>query len=174
MTTESINERAGRLVRQEVDVCLSSLVATLAEGGTYVDGPPRAHELQDLCGQAFELCSPVQDWEEAARQAGWREENGKWTRDQDETDIANEDGAPICDMAEEACAFDGIDPYEREIFEHWSVSQWLADKLIKQGERVDLDFAGMCVWGRTTTGQEIAQDGVIRRIVSDLYQPVAA
>jgi hypothetical protein len=74
----------------------------------------------------------------------------------------------------ELCDEQGIEPYEWEIFEHWSVSQWLADKLIEQGERVDTDFAGMCVWGRTTTGQAISMDSVIRRIVEKLYAAEAA
>jgi len=41
----------------------------------------------------------------------------------------------------------GIDPYEWEIYEHWAVSQWLADKLIAQDERVDTDFAGLNILG---------------------------
>lgn len=52
-----------------------------------------------------------------------------------------------------------------EIFEYWSVSDWLADKLILRGEKVTKDFYGHCIWGRTTTGQAIDMDCVVRSIV---------
>ena len=54
-----------------------------------------------------------------------------------------------------------------EIFEYWSVSDWFADKLIEEGEFVEKDFYGLCVWGRITTGQAIALDYVTRKIVQE-------
>jgi hypothetical protein len=164
---ESIEQRADRLVRQEVNVCLSYLVSTLAGAyGRWSENDRNG--IQPLCEQAFELCTPpVQDWEEAAREAGWKEtEDFMWAHSDKPGWDAN--------SAQEVCEAEGIDPYECEIFEHWSISQWLADRLIEQEERVDTDFAGMCVWGRTTTGQGIAQDSVIRRIVEKLYAAEAA
>ena len=56
---------------------------------------------------------------------------------------------------------------ELEVFEHWAVSTWLAEKLEAKGEKVDRDFAGLNVWARTTTGQAIALDSVIEAIVSE-------
>ena len=76
--------------------------------------------------------------------------------------------------AQEACDMSGIEPFEREVFEHWIVSDWLADKLEERGEKVDRDFAGMTVWARTTTGQAISMDYVIEQITADLNKPVAA
>jgi hypothetical protein len=38
-------------------------------------------------------------------------------------------------------------------------------------ERVDFDFAGMVVWGRTTTGQGIAMDAVVLKIATELNKP---
>lgn len=61
-----------------------------------------------------------------------------------------------------------IDEYEREVFEHWIVSDWLADKLEAKGEKVEKDFAGLTIWARTTTGQAIALDAVIEEICADL------
>ena len=51
-----------------------------------------------------------------------------------------------------------------EIFEYWAISEWLGNTLKKQGEVIFqcLDFT---VWGRQTTGQAIALDGVIQEIV---------
>ena len=54
-----------------------------------------------------------------------------------------------------------------EIYEYWAVSHWFADKLILKGERVSKDFYGHCVWGRTTTGQSIAMDCVIRQLAAN-------
>lgn len=56
----------------------------------------------------------------------------------------------------------------REIFEHWAVSRWLAKKLLARGEAV-LGWEGLNIWGRTTTGQAISMDGVIREIVAELH-----
>jgi hypothetical protein len=50
---------------------------------------------------------------------------------------------------------------EREVLEHWIVSDWLAERLAQRGETVDQDFAGLTIWGRTTTGQPIECDDVI-------------
>lgn len=166
------HERCERLVRNEVYVCLSSLVLTLAEGYGQSAVTDNSNDLQNLCWQAFDLASPVPDYEEAARQVGWLQ-----------SDLAgiyhpNREGNNTGDAIEyatdwpEACEISCIDPYEREVFEHWSISQQLAADLAELGEKVDTDFAGMCVWARTTTGQGIAQDGVIRRVVELIDQRV--
>lgn len=60
-----------------------------------------------------------------------------------------------------------IEPYTREVFEHWIVSDWLARQLESQGETV-VDFGAGCrVWCRTTTGQAISMDYVIQKIVEE-------
>lgn len=53
-----------------------------------------------------------------------------------------------------------------EVFEYWAVSEWLARKLREQGEPV-AEFGLTHVWGRGTTGQAIALDYVIEKIVTD-------
>ena len=60
---------------------------------------------------------------------------------------------------------DGEEEY-CEIYEYWAVSNWLADKLILKGEHVTKDFYGHCIWGRTTTGQAISMDCVVRTIAN--------
>ena len=82
-----------------------------------------------------------------------------------------------CDMSEEDIkeAQDNDEELEpcgscvREIFEHWIVSGWLANSLRERGEVV-VDFMNMDVWARTTTGQSIALDGVIRDIITERIQ----
>lgn len=88
---------------------------------------------------------------------------------------ATEDGGTDFDLEpfgysdwRELCNEQDIEPYDREVFEHWAVTDWFADQLIKHGEKVDKDFAGLCVWARTTTGQAIAADYVLERIAADL------
>lgn len=159
------------LVKREVFYCVSSLVHTLAKETSYVDYSP---ELTPLLEQAFDLASPIDDWEEAAREAGWsvvfhhgagfRAIRNDAATDDDVTDYA----ASREDAARDACEENDIEPHQREVYEHWIVSEWLADKLAEKGEKVDKDFAGMVVWARTTTGQGIAADSVIEKICEEL------
>jgi hypothetical protein len=160
MTETTIQDRARSLVSREVHLCLSGMVSALAAG--YGDSG-QARDLAALCEQAWELSSPIPDYEEAAIEAGWkhqeREEGGQ------NVYIDETDGQTWCaDDWQELCQDHDIEPYDREIYEHWAVSSWLADKLEAQGEKVDRDFAGLIVWARTTTGQAIAIDCVIEAI----------
>jgi hypothetical protein len=162
------------IVGQEVLCCLSHLVATLAQGyghlspQTFGEKAMTECELLMLCEQAAGLCYPLQDWESAAIEAGWQfsTEHGSHFKP-----VSNH-GVGYFDIAEgdwqELCEREDIDPHEREIYEHWAVTEWLAEKLEAKGERVDRDFAGLCVWGRTTTGQAISMDSVIADIHADL------
>jgi hypothetical protein len=55
-----------------------------------------------------------------------------------------------------------------EAYEHWIVTDWLADKLGAQGEMVTKDFLGLTIWGRQTSGQAILLDWVISKICEDM------
>lgn len=160
------------MVHREVHYCVSSLVATVAEGTNYML-ERRGEPATELAYQAFELASPVPDYEEAARQEGfefYQVEQNIWRwRGRNQEDCC--DYASLEFAAQDACAIAGVDPYEREVYEHWIVSDWFADKLAAKGEKVDKDFAGMTVWARTTTGQAISLDGVIQAIWADLVRP---
>ena len=173
---ETIEQRAERIVRQEVNCCLSSLVARLSGASPARARNRNAAELCELVEQAAELSNPIDDYEEAAIQAGWRVEpaNGG-TR----VFVARiEPGVGVVSSAnpddacgwEDLCCKEGIEPHPREVYEHWAVSQWLGEKLAAHGERVDFDFAGLVVWARTTSGQGIAQDDVIQRIAEELLK----
>lgn len=179
----TLQRNADSLVSREVHLCLSSMVATLASGGhgamrDYSGRNPRCGPLRDLMAladQAAELCAPVLDYEEAARQAGWTKHTAQapggypvdgWAPPEGRTDPAEL-------TARDACERDDIDPYEWEVYEHWAVSNRLADDLERHGERVDRDFAGLNVWARTTTGQAISMDGVIRKITAEVFSDEA-
>lgn len=163
------------MIRQEVHYCVSGLVSTLAQGSAMAFKAEGSKELEAqkelscLCDQASDLAAPVDDWEEAAIQEGWEayhDEYGVacWRK----PDGGNGPMITWTGNAESLCrAFAEIDSYQREIYEHWIVSDWFAKKLTQHGEKVDMDFAGLTVWARTTTGQAISQDGVVQRIYQE-------
>lgn len=156
-----------QMVQQEVMCCMSSLVSTLAQGNHGItEHPSRGPDmpLRVLSEQAFELSSPIPDYEEAAIQKGWEPYKDKY-----EVNCWRDDaGTTFAGTAEQLCAFHDIEPYDDEVFEHWAVTQWLANKLAAAGEKVDNDFGGLCVWARTTTGQAISADGVIEKIYKEM------
>ena len=162
------------LVRREVFYCVSSLVHTLAQTG-FASGWQGESDLADvasLAEQAFELSAPLLDYEEAAADAGWTREVSRMAGTI--TYTHKDHGRYISEGWQDLCESCGIEPFEREVFEHWIVSDWLADKLEERGEKVDRDFAGMTIWARTTTGQAISMDYVIGQIAADLNKPNAA
>jgi hypothetical protein len=65
----------------------------------------------------------------------------------------------IAEFAEEV----GVEGYEIEVYEHWSVTNRLASQLKASGELVG-EFEGMNVWGRQATGQAIFLDYVIQEM----------
>lgn len=171
------------LVRREVHYCVSALVSTLAQSaGEVSEFDPRDRHIGPLVDQAQELCFPLLDYEAAARDYGYdirHDMHGFYACTAEEAEHEDEgnpsvgfDGrhhfTTIEDAARHVCDEYDIEPYEREIFEHWIVSDWLADKLAEKGEKVDKDFAGLTVWARTTTGQGIASDSVIEAIVAEI------
>lgn len=161
------------LVSREVHYCVSYLVSTLAAGyGALFDTRgPGAKGVEDLAEQAFDLASPIDDWEEAASEAGWRlvtDADRAETRAAQVSTYRNGDSFHTGGTWADLCQTYDIDPYQREVYEHWIVSDWLADKLIEEGEKVDKDFAGLTVWARTTTGQAIYADHVIEAITAEL------
>lgn len=166
-------ERVERLIRHDVFANVSSLVATLAQGYDAIGMDKDAMGLSALTEQAWELASPVLDYEEAARQEGWEpffDAFGVpcWSQEGDgNTFAAAHDGQTLCEEF-------GIEAYEWEVYEHWIVSPMLAEKLVAIGERVDQDFAGLCVWARTVTGQAISLDGTMQKVVVLLDKVEAA
>lgn len=181
-STKATQEDCSRLVAREVHYCVSYLVSTLAEGyGREAISGNDDGTLCGLCEQAFELASPVPDYEEAVR---WHVLNDMQRHEIVEVLEARSleyDGADVTKTLGEQLLSDlsdedeletfarehSVEPYDREVYEHWIISRWLADKLEQQGEKVDRDFAGMVVWARCTTGQAISIDCVIEQITTN-------
>lgn len=161
---------AENIVRQDVHYCVSSLVHTLAQGCDYTDRANDAgRNLQALAEQAYDLFLGTPDFEEAAVQDDWSVEFNMFVNHRLETVSENASPKDACGW-EDLCREFDIEPIEREVFEHWIVSDWLADKLAEKGEKVDKDFAGLTVWARTTTGQAICMDAVLEEIAADLVE----
>lgn len=135
-----------QLVDREVIYCMSALVSELAT----------SYGMEE----ANDLFNPTLDYESALIDEGFM-----FAEDRDCWISPDQEEFPGMD-AEEVCDIEGIEPYEREIYEHWLVSPWLGRKLEAMGERVDLDFHGLCIWGRTTTGQAIYMDECIQSLCS--------
>lgn len=70
-------------------------------------------------------------------------------------------------LTDKARALYSPSPEGREPLEHWIVSDWLARKLANHKEIVDTDFAGVAIWGRTTSGQAIELDDTIVAIAEE-------
>lgn len=156
----ALQRRAARLVEREVHACMSSLVATLCGvGGMSQSALDADRAAWELFNAAVALAAPVLDYEGAAREAGFTpDDSSNWSSRTKDASYGS---------AEDACNDWDIEPHEIEVYEHWAVSPWLAEKLDAKGERVDTDFAGLNVWARTTTGQAISADGVIEAITAE-------
>lgn len=75
-----------------------------------------------------------------------------------ETDVDSDD---ICE--------DCFEPVGQEICQWFAVDSWIAEKLQDQGEPVLITDLGIW-WGRTTYGQAISMDSVIRYIVTQVKE----
>lgn len=59
-----------------------------------------------------------------------------------------------------------LEDHENEVYEHWIVSDYLARQLQKRGETV-VEFLGLTVWGRCTTGMAVYMDNVMQEIARE-------
>lgn len=117
--------------------------------------------LRDLFGKA--------DWETPAREAGWDEVGEQIFKTAELLDDDREPFSEYADSWQEACEAESLDPHYDEAYEHWIVTQWLAEKLEAEGEIVG-ELAGFTIWGRCTSGQAIFLDGVIEQIYNNLHK----
>lgn len=161
-------QQLDQFVRQNVNLCVSALITSLAAGYHAIStNTDMGRNLSGIAEQAMELSTSAEDYAEAARQADYVQVPIAgvlmWigAEDKDSPDPM------YWSEAREVCNAEGLDPCQWEIYEHWAISEWLAEKLEAKGERIDRNFAGLCVWGRTCTGQSISMDGVIVEICAE-------
>jgi len=144
-------EDCGRLVERNVHLCVSCIVERLFE-----HEPDLRYECCDnlylpVCPECGNQLSPTKEPVDPGDEEG------------DEVYICSYCERHIADLSE-------CDSEPQEVYEWWAVSSWLADRLREQDEVLCDDLYGLTVWGRCTTGQAIAIDGVIRTITRELHE----
>lgn len=149
-------EKVGKFVNREVYYCVSSLISHLASGDGFYD------EFMHLLESApdandFEEAFEYSDVDESERAEILKEEEPESLDDW--YNIFSE------------CNLDYPDP--GEIYEHWIVSDWFADKLADKGEAIEKDLHGLTIWGRACTGQSILLDSVICDIYDDVQKAIS-
>jgi hypothetical protein len=77
-------------------------------------------------------------------------------------------GCTSCDCTYGESAVDELDTEPQDIMEWWLVSKWLHHELRKHGAPVLSDDFNYW-WGRTTSGQAVASDSIIRDIVTEAW-----
>ena len=154
-----------KLVAREVIYNVSELIYELSQKNEFMD------ELMDLMIKE-DYTEPV-DWyidsEMSVREAM------EWllNYNTDMPGYGNAKGQLKAFLADDEDAMDefvmdhNIEPERIEVYEHYIVTEWFAEKLKGKGEIVG-EFLGMTIWGRTCTGQAIYIDGVTREIASDM------
>lgn len=177
LAEKMLDDAAGRIVGEDVKLCVSWLVGELFKKAGERDSIMTEDEAATLAGRApddddLRDALPAGDYavhegiDPADGAKAWR-----WydARDEEPHPADSEwfetEGEALRDLYET----EGLDlPDGSEAFEHWAVSRWLAEKLEAKGESViETDWAGW-VWARCTTGQMIRMDYVIRQIARDI------
>ena len=136
-------DRCRKLVQREVLHNCSTLISELCGKEDYME------DLMEVCVKtAYQYVVSDPDGKEIGR-----------FDDESEADELAEDKGEGFDVETEE--------ENREALEHWIVSDWFGDKLEERGEMV-VEFKDFRIWGRTTSGQAILIDGVIRDIEQEL------
>ena len=138
---DAIREQAERIVRNNVTLCVSSLIHNAAQ-------TENGAEMLDIDTDEM--------WGLLARQRFIASDGTEFDNMSDAEDYALEEELEDAEIEEEYS----------EAYEHWAVSSWFARALGGMGEAVCDSCLGM-IWGRCTTGQGIAMDDVVLRIARD-------
>lgn len=184
-SNDKIREAAERIVRTDVHYCVSSLVSSIAQAG---DDAIRALKLDydDLMPilESFDYDEPavqrIADMDRSELADYLESQSVEFDRGDESADEWEDDETEIAALrvlarealaeqgAQDFCDDERIEPDRSEVYEHWIISDWLAGKLEDKGHPITRDFLGLTIWGRPTTGQSIAMDGVILEIARDI------
>lgn len=161
-----------RFVTHHVGVPMSDLISKLAAiAGSEIHAgfAPAGRDVESLASKAADLSAPILDYAAAARAAGWTTADMTPGMFVSNSLVDDESGLAVTHEGdwESLCDEFGYDPYNLDVHQHWAVSDELARKLAANGQRVDIDFAGIAVWARTSSGEFIWNDDVIQKIASE-------
>jgi len=143
MSTRHIEQQIDRLVRQEILANQTYLVETLLAKSD----PHWIEHIENFYDESTEAVEEYLAYETEIDPETWSELDTF-----ERHDLAIKHGFEAC---------------PHEIFEWWLVSDWLANKLSEFEEPILRTEYGTW-WGRTTTGQAIKLDDVMRRIVKTI------
>lgn len=189
---------ADQLVQQHIIYCVSTLFTALTELSSNtphqawesafcesIDSVYDWHSVNNWESAANEWLddTPVLDLEDAADSVGywsdWLASNdivslSDYLEANPEQEVRLKTSAVTyikdqCGNWREFCSDMRIDceGHTLEVYEHWVVTDWLASKL-RGHDEVVFEFAGLTVWGRTTTGQSVSMDYVIERVAAEV------
>lgn len=180
MNDTDLHATAQRLVQNEVCYCVSGLVYAARQN--WDAAIQLGFSDEDLCvlasrrADASDYRNAADENEDLKQRGGvkveQREDGWHWSLGTAQ-DPAHDGDGPFQTEREafdDAFSVNAVDePDGAEIFEHWLISDWLADKLEARGESIVRDALGLTIWGRATTGQAIAMDSVIEAIARELH-----
>ena len=166
MNNETRHRQLTQFVGREVFHCVSQLVTELTSKAQHFS------EYEEDLYNAWH--APLSEYDYCEAFKDYMENYASRTGQVIPVYTLGSDELADCDTWQEACYLYDIEPTQREVYEHWIVSDWLANRLEEHGELVLRDFFGLTVWGRTCSGQAISLDGVIGQIFDELHQEVAA
>jgi hypothetical protein len=161
----STNSRIlSELVRREVLHCVSATVSHLISLGEEFDDAETLYELTSRPQYTHEFeyeCECGHDW------SVMNEEPEDLIELADVGEGEQQCNCPSCGALVSPSDVSAYEADPIEALEFWAVSSYFAEKLAEQGEMVAevLDFH---VWGRTTSGQQIAADDVVGRIAEGM------
>lgn len=158
---DAVRERAERLVKLEVYLCVSGLVWEIAKNYSEratVLGFDREDDFLDLISQTEHVYTCSHCGEEF-RDPSDGEAFDQWF---------DHDGEE-----HQSAAGYSHEEEHHEAFEHWAVSEFFAEKLREHGEMVEDTNIGW-IWGRCVTGQGIAMDAVVLEIAKELEDEYVA
>lgn len=191
-SNDAVRDRAEQLVRQNVHYCVSTLISNIAQpkGGIDVCKALSIDYEDDLLPLL-----EITDYEEAAERhinemdrddlrtylndqgVEFKDDEHEFEIDVDTIEHVDKNELHRLALeamreqgAQEFCNEFNVEPDRNEVYEHWIVDDWFADKLEAKGHPIARDFLGMTIWGRPTTGQSIAMDEVILEIANDLLK----
>lgn len=162
MTESELQRKCGDFVGREVLKCESMLVDDLLKEGKFqYEDISNSQEVNAEIDGVWEYFDTIEEAQEKLEEL------------QEQLDTLEGEEGLEADIEKLEADIDSLEraidePDFKEIFEWWSVSNWLMEKLEQRGEPIlHTDYGDY--WGRCCTGQAIAMDSVIRDLVKEYW-----
>lgn len=177
LSDSAVNQRImSNLVEREVIQCVSSLVHHFATNEAALDGSDYSQEdIIDLCTNRPDHSERIEEIENEIseledKQSDLEDELSDGEGDRKQEIIEAELATMKSNLSKLESEKDDLESEQEdghEVYEHWAVTKWFANKLKAHGETVG-ELFDMQIWGRCTSGQSISIDSVIFEIANDM------